>query len=181
MPWQVPARLLTSMSSPSRDSLQPSLLDRLVLNPTGRSIRSKGSPAIGKQQLRNAVLRDMEWLLNARPSVSPPKNSAHVEQADPLNQSVLAFGMPPLAGKTATTVDIADLEKTIHDLIARYEPRIDPESLKVKALFHEVLMNQHNMVGLEISGMLWARPYPMELVLRTQLDLETGHVNVQSQ
>ena len=159
------------MNSPSRDLLQPSLLDRLTDEATGRHHAGPEKPYLGREALKRAVLRDLEWLLNAR--------SDDFED-EPENRSVLSYGMPALAGKTATTLDINWLEKTVRDLIVSFEPRINPTTLKVKALFQEVLMNRHNLVGLEIHGQLWAKPYPIELLLRTELDLETGHVAVHS-
>ena len=36
----------------------------------------------------------------------------------------------------------------------------------------------HNVIGVEISGQLWAQPVPIELLVRTEIDLETGQVEV---
>ena len=33
-------------------------------------------------------------------------------------------------------------------------------------------------IGVEISGQLWAQPVPLELLVRTEIDLETGQVEV---
>ena len=159
------------MNKASRDLLQPSLVDRLSDEPDSQSM-------ISRDRLKRVVLRDLEWLLNARTPLSSMGEQISAKSLSTLKQSVLGYGMPALAGQTVTTVDIATLERSVRDLILNYEPRIASDSLKVKAVFHEVLMNRHNMVGLEISGHLWAKPYPVELLLRTQLDLETGHMAV---
>ena len=39
-------------------------------------------------------------------------------------------------------------------------------------------MDHHNVIGVEISGQLWAQPVPLELLVRTEIDLETGQVEV---
>ena len=39
-------------------------------------------------------------------------------------------------------------------------------------------MATHNIIEFEIRGRLWAQPVPLELLLRTQLDLEAGQVVV---
>jgi type VI secretion system protein ImpF len=39
-------------------------------------------------------------------------------------------------------------------------------------------LNQHNVIGLEIRGQLWAQPVPLDLLIRTQIDLETGRAAV---
>jgi len=39
-------------------------------------------------------------------------------------------------------------------------------------------MDHHNVIGVQITGQLWAQPLPLELLLRTEIDLETGQVEV---
>jgi type VI secretion system protein ImpF len=39
-------------------------------------------------------------------------------------------------------------------------------------------MDHHNVVAVQISGQLWAQPVPFELMLRTEVDLETGTVEI---
>jgi type VI secretion system protein ImpF len=34
------------------------------------------------------------------------------------------------------------------------------------------------VIGVEISGQLWSQPLPLELLVRTEIDLETGQVEV---
>jgi type VI secretion system protein ImpF len=34
------------------------------------------------------------------------------------------------------------------------------------------------VIGVEISGQLWAQPIPIDLLVRTEIDLETGQVEV---
>jgi len=38
----------------------------------------------------------------------------------------------------------------------------------------------HNALSFEIEGDLWAQPVALPLLLRTDLDLESGHVQVVS-
>ena len=35
-------------------------------------------------------------------------------------------------------------------------------------------LDHHNVIGVEIHGQLWAQPVPLELLVRTEFDLETG-------
>ena len=39
-------------------------------------------------------------------------------------------------------------------------------------------LEHHNVIGVEISGQLWAQPVPLELLVRTEIDLETGQVEI---
>jgi type VI secretion system protein ImpF len=161
--------------SPVRDRLQPALLDRLTDNHRmGESAAGADEQRVmSKQQLRQAVLRDLSWLLN---SVQPL--GALAQRHPRLADSVLNFGLPPLSGQLASRVDVSVLERTIRDAILRFEPRILADTLHVRALEFDDVLGTHNVVEFEIRGMLWAQPVPMELLLRTQLDLEVGQVEV---
>lgn len=163
---------MTNRMSKSRDALQPALLDRLQDDEPARLTESSGSRFITKDALRSMVLRDLEQLLNATRVI----DSEHLQYEPLLLESVLAYGMPPVAGKIASMIDVKDFERTVADLIRRFEPRIDGNSLKVQAETQQGLMHLHNVIGLRISGLLWAQPYPVELMLRTEVDLETGKV-----
>lgn len=163
---------MTNRMSKSRDALQPALLDRLQDDEPARLTESSGSRFITKDALRSMVLRDLEQLLNATRVI----DSEHLQYEPRLLESVLAYGMPPVAGKIASMIDVKDFERTVADLIRRFEPRIDGNSLKVQAETQQGLMHLHNVIGLRISGLLWAQPYPVELMLRTEVDLETGKV-----
>lgn len=150
-----------------RDRLQPALLDRLI-RPAGDAGR-----VISKSELRAAVLRDLSWLFNAT------QPHADWDESRPaLAGTVLNFGMPPLSGRQLSKLDIARLERTITETIRRFEPRILPDTLQVRALESGSVLDTHNMIEFEIRGHLWAQPVPLELLLRTQMDLEAGQVEV---
>lgn len=156
-----------------RDRLQPALLDRLTDRSRKDQSESDDGRVMSKSELRQAVLRDLGWLFNATQSL--PREA----QALPgLADSVLNFGMPPLSGQLASKLDISLLEKLIRQTIVRFEPRILPETLVVKALEFNSLLDTHNVIEFDIHGHLWAQPVPLEVLLRTQLDLEAGLVNV---
>jgi type VI secretion system protein ImpF len=91
---------------------------------------------------------------------------------------VLNFGLPALSGETASQLDTLALENGIKQALQRYEPRILPSTLEVKALMRENELDHHNVVSIEIRGTLWAHPLPIELLLRTDLDLETGEARI---
>jgi type VI secretion system protein ImpF len=159
----------------SRERLQPALLDRLTDDaPDNRQPESREDRVINKSRFREAVLRDMAWLLNATRMAGPDELGGleHIEG------SVVNYGLPALSGETASTVDVLDLEDRIRQAILFYEPRILATTLEVHALVSENELNQHNIVSIEIRGSLWAHPIPLEMLLRTDLDLETGEVHI---
>lgn len=159
----------------SRERLQPALLDRLTDDaPDNRQPEPREARVINKSRFRHGVLRDMAWLLNA----TRMAESDELAGLDHVYGSVVNYGLPALSGETASTVDVLDLEERIRSAILFYEPRILPNTLEVHALVSENELNQHNVVSIEIRGSLWAHPIPLEMLLRTDLDLETGEVRI---
>ncbi|MDE2593555.1 MAG: type VI secretion system baseplate subunit TssE [Burkholderiales bacterium] len=156
-----------------RDRLQPALLDRLTDDDPGNTRDADERRVLNKAQLRQAVLRDLGWLLNA---VQPLGSQA--EGASYAADSVLNYGLPPMSGQLASKVDVQDIEASIKRAILRFEPRILEQSLSVHALDAGAMLDSHNIIEFEIHGLLWAQPIPLELLLRTQLDLEAGQVQV---
>lgn len=156
-----------------RDRLQPALLDRLTDEAPQSRAEPEDARVMSKNRLRQAVLRDLGWLFNATQSL--PREA---QLAPALGGSVLNYGMPPLSGQLASKLDIVQLEKLIRQTIIRFEPRILPETLVVRALEFSSVLDTHNVIEFDIRGHLWAQPVPLEVLLRTQLDLEAGLVNV---
>lgn len=162
----------TSSSTP-QERLQPALLDRLTdLEPDVRQ-ESRDKRVLTKNALREAVLRDLAWLFN-----STRPNDLEWAAYPHARQSVLNFGLPALSGETASSLDVPGLEAAIRRAIIDFEPRIVPRSLKVQAQMTDQQMSHHNVLSIRIAGLLWAQPVPLELTLRTQLDLETGQVEI---
>jgi type VI secretion system protein ImpF len=160
-------------SHDARDRLQPVLLDRLTdLAPTSR-LEADDTRVMNKAQIREAVLRDLAWLLNA---VKPMP--ALAEAFPQAASSVLNYGLPPMSGQMASRIDVTQLERTIKDAIVQFEPRVMAASLEVKALDASSMLDTHNVIEFEIRGFMWAQPVPLELLLRTQVDLEAGQVQV---
>lgn len=155
------------------DRLQPALLDRLTDDQRGNGLDTDERRVMSKQQIRQAVLRDLSWLLNA---VQPLGKAA--ERFPVPASSVLNYGLPPMAGQLASRIDVSVLERSIREAIQRFEPRILADTLEVRAIEFDSVMATHNIIEFEIRGFLWAQPVPLELLLRTQLDLEAGQVEV---
>jgi type VI secretion system protein ImpF len=156
-----------------KERLQPSLLDRLSDDEPDRTRESREKRVLSPQRLRESVRRDLTWLLNNTHLATVQDLDAYPE----VEQSTLNYGMPDLAGKTASMVDSSALEKAIRRAIWEFEPRLLKESVRVKAIINEQQMN-HNALCFSIEAELWAQPLPLRLFLRTDVDLETGSVVV---
>lgn len=157
-----------------QERLQPALLDRLTNDAPDKKVEPRENRVISSRQLRKAVLRDLAWLFNAT-RLAPDADLAGLPYVE---HSVLNFGLPPLAGEIASTLDVPELERTVKQMILDFEPRIVPRTLQVEALVSELQLDHHNVISIEIRGALWAYPVPLELLLRTDVNLETGEVRI---
>jgi type VI secretion system protein ImpF len=156
------------------ERLQPSLLDRLTDDEPQARQESREKRVISPARLRDCVRRDLTWLFNAT-------NLAAVENLEgypEVLRSVLNYGMPDLAGRTASSIDTRALEQLLRQVIWDFEPRLIKRSVKVRILTDDRVMN-HNSMSFDIEAELWAQPLPLRLFLRTEIDLENGGVNVQ--
>ena len=132
---------------------------------------------VSKQRLKNTVLRDLAWLLNTTSFHVNDELDAYPE----VKKSVINFGIPVLSGKNASDIEWKDIEQAIHDAILVFEPRILPDSLSVRATTTKDSMNHHNRLQFEIRGNLWSLPFPIELFVRTEWDLESRQVALSDQ
>ena len=157
-----------------QERLQPALLDRLTDEEPDKDIEGPDKRVLTKSQIREAVLRDLVWLFNT----TRLESGADLANAPNVRRSVVNFGLPALSGATASMLDPMDLERGIRDAILAFEPRILPPSLRVQAIVSDTQLDQHNVISVQIEGHLWAQPVPLELLLRTEVDLETGKVEI---
>jgi type VI secretion system protein ImpF len=156
------------------DRLQPALLDRLTDDDPEQVAESVQTAVVSKARLKRTVLRDLVWLLNTTSHHTHDQLSNYPE----VRRSVLNYGIPVLSGKNFSGVDWRDLEHQIREAILVFEPRILAESLSVKALRPTDLLGHHNLLQFEVRGELWSVPFPIELLLRSEVDLETGSVRL---
>lgn len=156
-----------------QERLQPALLDRLTDDEPDKKQEARETRLITKTKLRQAVLRDLAWLFNSvRPSDIDWTGYPHAER------SVVNYGLPALSGETASTLDVIELERSIRQVILEFEPRINSATLHVEGLVDDMQLDHHNVVSVQIRGQLWAQPVPLELLLHTEVDLETGEVAI---
>ena len=156
-----------------QEQLQPALLDRLTDEEPDQKLEPRQMRVMSKKRMREAVLRDLAWLFNTT-RLDPHMDPGKFPYA---RKSVINFGLPALAGQTSSSLEVTDLERAVRQAILDFEPRILPATLRVRALEVGNFEN-HNVIGVEISGQLWSQPIPIDLLVRTEIDLETGQVEV---
>lgn len=155
-----------------KERLQPALLDRLRDDEPDKSQEAREQRVLSMRQLRESVLRDLQWLLNT----GNLSATGELDGYPLIGRSVLNFGIPDLSGTTVTAMR-HKLEPMIRQAILDFEPRILKETLRVRAL--EADQMNRNAISFEIQGELWGQPLPTLLFLRSEIDFETGDVTVQ--
>lgn len=159
------------------DRLQPALLDRLCDDEPEKLQETLEHSVVSKGRLKRTVLRDLVWLMNTTCFNTDGQLTNYPE----IRRSVINYGIPVLSGKNFSGLDWRDLERSIHEAILIFEPRILPDTLKVRAMLPADLMGHHNLLQFELRGELWSMPFPIELLIRSELDLETGLMTLSDQ
>jgi len=159
----------------AQERLQPSLLDRLIDEAPGETRESDDKRVLTKQALRQAVLRDLSWLFNATAHGAGLDERRHPHAA----RSVLNYGLPMLSGQFTSSVQRVSMEQALKNAILQFEPRILPRTLEVELVMEGSALESHNRIGLQIRGMLWAQPVPLEFLMRSRIDLEEGRIEVE--
>jgi type VI secretion system protein ImpF len=155
-----------------KERLQPSLLDRLV---APRSAQLGPPATVSVEVLRESVRRELAALFGA---ASLEGVHEELEGYSHVRRSSLNFGMAALSGRTASSVNVGWLERQLSRVIRDFEPRLCATSLRVRSV-GEVRGRNRNTLSFEIEGDLWAQSLPQKLLLRTELDLESGQVRVE--
>jgi type VI secretion system protein ImpF len=160
----------------------PYLLDRLTNDNPQSKQESLGNRTWTLRQTRQAVIRDLGFLLNStcRPVAD------NLDEFPEVSKSVLNYGLPDLCGRTASGMSPQQLERMITQVIQRYEPRLMKGTLSVRVIDagevgagaggnpNPTSSVRPNAVVLEIRGEIWNSPMPDALYLKTEVDLETG-------
>jgi type VI secretion system protein ImpF len=157
-----------------QDRLQPALLDRLTDEEPDKKQEPREARILSKSRMRQSVLRDLAWLFNA----TRLEAVTDLTTLPNVRRSVLNYGLPALSGRTASSLDVSDLARAVREAILTFEPRILPGTLQIRTLLEAGDLDHHNVIGVEIHGELWAQPVPLEFLVRTEFDLETGKVQV---
>ena len=158
----------------AKDRLQPALLDRLIDRSPEQRKETQEQVMITSEVLRDAVLRDLTWLLNT----ANMETSFDLTEYPYVKSSCLNFGIGALAGERMSEIDLISLQGSIKAAILAYEPRIDESTVGVKCIAESNTLEHHNILSLMIAGKINSTPYPREFVFKTNIDLESGHMDV---
>lgn len=101
-------------------SVQQSLLDRLIDDDPRGSVDPQITWAQSVKDLKDAVRRDLEWLLNTRRIV----NTAP-EAFEEVNRSLYHYGLPDISSLSADAPDTeVRLIRQVEETVELFEPRL---------------------------------------------------------
>jgi type VI secretion system protein ImpF len=147
-----------------------SALDRLIDLEPDNSMENPLSRSQSVRLLKNAVRRDLEWLLNSRRIASPPD-----EGLKELNRSTYVYGLPDLSALTmASTADKNRLVRQILSTINLFEPRL----MNVRLVMVETPDASKKDVRLRIEAMLRMDPVPEPVSFDTVIELKSGNCHL---
>jgi type VI secretion system protein ImpF len=122
------------------------------------------------RRLREYVCRDLAYLLNS----TGIDDTVDLERYPEVRRSVLNYGMPSLAGRAAVAIDVEATARAIEEVIRRFEPRLTAVRVTPDAQAD----GDGHQLSFRIEAELWGQPSSQHLVLRTQINPESGDVNV---
>ena len=106
-----------------RDATGPvtlSVLDRLIDSEPKNRAEVPLTRAQSLRELKLALKRDLEWLLNTRKTIDPSPDSARET-----NRSVYHYGFADISSKSVLSArDQSDLVREMESAIAIFEPRL---------------------------------------------------------
>jgi type VI secretion system protein ImpF len=158
-----------------KERLQPALLDRLADNEPTKTVESRDNRVLSIEKLHDCVVRDLSWLLNTENLASVLDLSEFPEAAN----STLNYGVPTFSGRFLALYDERQLAGHVRDSILSFEPRLLGESVQVRAKIDPHDHRQH-LMSFEIEAILWAQPVPLQLLVKAEVDLETGDLHISS-
>jgi type VI secretion system protein ImpF len=154
----------------ARSVLRPTLLDRLIEPRGGAS-----HPAIGLRELKRAVARDLEWLLNTRNEMVRSPELANLDEA---RASVLTYGVPDHSSTSrASKTERARVRREIANAVRTFEPRLVSASVLISDLEESTDLADQRM-KFRIEGTLHVEPIMEPVYFDSSVELATGEFHV---
>ena len=151
-------------------SLNPSLLDRLLDDDPAVDKEAPITPQQSLRNLQKSVRRDLEALLNTRRRLA-----TYPAQLKELDKSLVNYGIPDFTGANLSSPDSrAEFVRVIESVIRRYEPRFK----SVRATLLDNVEPLDRTLRFRIDVVVYAEPAPENLVFDSALEPVTGSVEL---
>ena len=146
-----------------------SVLDRLIDRDPKQGTEVPLTRARSLRELKAAIKRDLEWLLNTRRTIDPAPDSARETV-----RSVYQYGFVDISSKSMlSSRDHGDLVQEMEVTIAIFEPRLKRAKVRI-----ERLERGYSALRFVIEGMLCMDPAPEPVRFDTVLELGKGAYEV---
>lgn len=151
------------MPKQAEPTLRLTVLDRLIADaPAG----SRGTWVGSVAELKRAVLRDIEWLLNTR-RIATPAGDQHPE----VQRSVYHFGLPDITSLSSDShIARRRLRRNIEESIQLFEPRLS--GVRVSTVEDDE--EDVRRIRFRIDGLLRMDPNPERVMFDTVLETASG-------
>jgi type VI secretion system protein ImpF len=145
--------------------LVPSVLDRLIDLEPRSSAEQSAIRYSSVEELKHAVRRDLEWLLNTRRMVT-----GLTEIVGELQKSIVNYGVPDITGIHIENLEErGDLKSAVESAIRTFEPRF------LDVVVHlEPISSTDRQIRFKIEARLDLDPVPEAMVFDTILQLGSG-------
>jgi type VI secretion system protein ImpF len=153
-----------------QDRILPALLDRLTDDHPDQRVEGEVSRTFSLARLREAVLRDLSWLLNTSQLSATVDLTPYPEIA----RSTLNYGVHSRTGQEVGGIDPSFLRHETLLSLRRFEPRLLPESLQVVVIEDR----RDGTFQFKIEAELHAEPQPARMMMRTEVNETTGSIRV---
>jgi len=149
-----------------------STLDRLIDEDPEISVEPLPTRSQSVRQLKEAVRRDLEWLLNTRRIAVPP-----VESLKEVNRSLYVYGLPDFtAYSLSSPKDQVKLVRHLQSTVKLFEPRL----AQVRVASLEDSAPAPRTLRFRIEGLLIMEPAPEHISFDTVLELANGEYEVRN-
>lgn len=157
--------------------LLPTLFDRLFDDAPRRQGELATEYTVDKKRMLEIVQRDLSFLLNTSSAEPTIDRDVYPLVAD----SVINYGLPPLAGEHMATKTWAEIENIVRRTIVNFEPRILESNLVIEPAKASDKSGDkaYNMMSFVIKGQIFLEPYPLEFTVQSALDLESNRFMMQ--
>ena len=158
--------------SDSEARITLSVLDRLIDSEPGRPADPPPTRSRSLRELKHAVRRDLEWLLNSRRSILPLPPD--LEQT---GRSLMLYGLPDFsAASVSSPGDQAQILRTLEEAIEQFEPRLQGVSVSL-----ETGGGTERALRFRIEAQLQVDPAPEPVTFDTMLQLYSGEYEVKEE
>jgi type VI secretion system protein ImpF len=150
-----------------------SIVERLIDLQPDSGVETPVTRAQSVRQLKTALRRDLEWLLNTRRTPDPAG-----DEYRETSKSLFNYGLPDITSLNwESSRDRARLARHIEDVVHTFEPRIG--RLKVVPL--EADAGSRHILRFQIEGLLEMDPAPEHVSFDTVLQLTSGEYQIKGE